>query len=62
MDRRTGRDVSEVLRGVRVVELASWTYMPSGGAAPADWGADVVEVQDVRGGDPGRALVIRTRS
>jgi crotonobetainyl-CoA:carnitine CoA-transferase CaiB-like acyl-CoA transferase len=47
-----------VLRGVRVVELASWTYVPSAGAALADWGADVIKVEDVKGGDPGRALVI----
>jgi len=47
-----------VLRGVRVVELASWTYVPSAGAALADWGADVIKVEDAKGGDPGRALVI----
>jgi crotonobetainyl-CoA:carnitine CoA-transferase CaiB-like acyl-CoA transferase len=47
-----------VLRGVRVVELASWTYVPSAGAALADWGADVIKVEDVVAGDPGRALVI----
>ena len=50
--------MAEVLRGVRVVELASWTYVPSAGAALADWGADVIKVEDVKGGDPGRALVI----
>jgi crotonobetainyl-CoA:carnitine CoA-transferase CaiB-like acyl-CoA transferase len=50
--------MSEVLRGVRVVELASWTYVPAAGAALADWGADVIKVEDVCGGDPGRALVI----
>src|SRR3981081_330466 len=47
-----------VLQGVRVVELASWTYVPSAGAALADWGADVIKVEDVKAGDPGRALVI----
>src|ERR1700704_906381 len=50
--------VRGVLQGVRVVELASWTYVPSAGAALADWGADVIKVEDVKGGDPGRALVI----
>ncbi len=50
--------MSEVLRGVRIVELASWTYVPSAGAALADWGADVIKVEDVKAGDPGRALVI----
>src|SRR6202048_4633995 len=50
--------MSGVLLGVRVVELASWTYVPSAGAALADWGADVIKVEDVKAGDPGRALVI----
>ena len=45
--------MTEVLRGVRVVELASWTYVPSAGAALADWGADVIKVEDVKGGRPG---------
>lgn len=47
-----------VLRGVRVVELASWTYVPSAGAALADWGANVIKVEGVSSGDPGRALVV----
>ncbi len=50
--------MSEMLSGVSVVELASWTYVPAAGAALSDWGADVIKVEDVRGGDPGRALVI----
>ena len=47
-----------VLSGVRVVELASWTYVPSAGAALSDWGADVIKVESVTTGDPGRALVV----
>ena len=47
-----------VLTGVRVVELASWTYVPAAGVALADWGADVIKVESVGGGDPGRALVV----
>ncbi|ETB29024.1 CoA transferase [Mycobacterium avium subsp. hominissuis 10-4249] len=43
---------------MRVVELASWTYVPSAGAALADWGADVIKVEGVSSGDPGRALVV----
>src|SRR6201999_1812656 len=50
--------MSGVLSGVRVVELASWTYVPSAGAALADWGADVIKVEGVASGDPGRALVV----
>lgn len=47
-----------LLNGVRVVELASWTYVPSAGAALADWGAEVIKIEDTRGGDPCRNLVV----
>ncbi|BDB42628.1 MULTISPECIES: CaiB/BaiF CoA transferase family protein [Mycobacterium] len=50
--------MTRVLSGVRVVELASWTYVPSAGVALADWGADVIKVEGVASGDPGRALVV----
>ncbi|WP_280269020.1 CaiB/BaiF CoA transferase family protein [Nocardia wallacei] len=50
--------MSGLLNGVRVVELASWTYVPCAGAALADWGADVVKVEDTQGGDPCRYLVV----
>ena len=49
-NRSKGTDMSGVLSGVRVVELASWTYVPAAGAALADWGADVIKVEDVIGG------------
>ena len=47
-----------VLTGVRVVELASWTYVPAAGVALADWSAGVIEVESVLCGDPGGALVV----
>lgn len=50
--------MSGVLSGVRVVEMASWTYVPSAGAALSDWGADVIKVESVESGDPSRALVV----
>ncbi|MFC5338514.1 CaiB/BaiF CoA transferase family protein [Leucobacter denitrificans] len=50
--------MGNILEGVKIVELASWTFVPSAGVALADWGADVVKVEDTRGGDPGRALVV----
>jgi crotonobetainyl-CoA:carnitine CoA-transferase CaiB-like acyl-CoA transferase len=50
--------MSRVLDGVRIVELASWTYVPAAGAALSDWGADVIKVESVTTGDPGRALVV----
>ncbi|MGW6117870.1 CaiB/BaiF CoA transferase family protein [Nocardia sp. NPDC055165] len=50
--------MSGLLSGVAVVELASWTYVPSAGAALADWGADVIKIEDTNGGDPCRNLTI----
>src|ERR1700739_2137339 len=49
--------MSGVLSGVRVVELASWTYVPAAGVALADWGGAVIHVESVVA-DPGRALVV----
>ncbi len=31
--------MSDLLNGVTVVELASWTYVPSAGVVLRDWGA-----------------------
>ena len=46
-----------VLEGVRVVEVAQWWFVPSGGAVLADWGADVIKVEHPVTGDPQRGLV-----
>lgn len=46
-----------VLDGVRVVELATWGFIPSAGVALADWGAEVVKVEHPVHGDPMRGLV-----
>jgi crotonobetainyl-CoA:carnitine CoA-transferase CaiB-like acyl-CoA transferase len=46
-----------VMDGVRVVELATWGFIPSAGVALADWGAEVVKVEHPVHGDPMRGLV-----
>ena len=43
------------LEGVRVVEVANWTFVPAAGAVLADLGADVIKVESPNG-DPQRAL------
>jgi len=43
------------LEGVRVVEVANWTFVPAAGAVLADLGADVIKVEAPTG-DPQRAL------
>ncbi len=47
------------LAGIRVVELAMWVAGPSTGAVLGDWGADVIKLEDTRGGDPIRAMSTR---
>jgi crotonobetainyl-CoA:carnitine CoA-transferase CaiB-like acyl-CoA transferase len=44
------------LHGVRVLEVASWTFVPAAGAAMADLGADVIKVEPPNG-DPQRGLM-----
>lgn len=41
--------------GIRVVELAQWVFVPVAGALLADWGADVVHIEHLKG-DPYRGL------
>jgi len=43
------------MTGVKIVEVASWTFVPSGGAILADLGADVIKVEPPTG-DPQRGL------
>jgi crotonobetainyl-CoA:carnitine CoA-transferase CaiB-like acyl-CoA transferase len=44
------------LEGIRVVEVASWMFVPSGGSVLVDWGADVIKVEPMTG-DPQRGLI-----
>jgi crotonobetainyl-CoA:carnitine CoA-transferase CaiB-like acyl-CoA transferase len=46
-----------IMDGIRVLEVASWTYVPVAGAVLAEWGADVIKVENPEGGDPQRGLV-----
>ena len=49
--------VNDVLAGVKVLEVATWTFVPAAGAVLAEWGADVVKVEHPVGGDPQRGLI-----
>jgi crotonobetainyl-CoA:carnitine CoA-transferase CaiB-like acyl-CoA transferase len=49
--------MSDVLSGIRVVELAAWTFVPAAGAVLADWGADVIKIEHPETGDPQRGLI-----
>jgi crotonobetainyl-CoA:carnitine CoA-transferase CaiB-like acyl-CoA transferase len=43
--------------GIKVVEVAAWTFVPAAGAVLAEWGADVLKIERPDGGDPQRGLV-----
>ena len=44
------------LGGVKVIELGTMAAVPGGAAILAEWGADVLKVEDPGGGDPARTL------
>jgi crotonobetainyl-CoA:carnitine CoA-transferase CaiB-like acyl-CoA transferase len=44
------------MEGVRVIEVAAWTFVPAAGAVLADWGADVIKIEHPISGDPQRGL------
>ncbi len=46
-----------IMNGIRVVEVAAWTYVPIAGAVLAEWGADVLKIEHPESGDPQRGLV-----
>jgi len=45
------------LDGIRVLEVAQFTFVPSAGAVLADWGADVIKIENPVTGDAQRGLV-----
>lgn len=46
--------------GVRVLEVAQFTFTPAAGAVLADWGADVIKVEHAVTGDAQRGLKLGT--
>ena len=47
--------MNKPLKGIRVVEVAMWAFVPSAGAVLSDMGAEVVKIE-APAGDPIRAL------
>ena len=48
------------MQGIRIVEVAQFTFTPSAGAVLADWGADVIKVEHAVTGDAQRGLKLGT--
>ncbi len=46
----------DLMAGIRVVEVAEHTFVPAAGMVLADWGADVIKVERIEGGDPSRHM------
>ena len=49
--------MSGPMEGVRVLEIAQFTFVPAAGAVLADWGAEVIKVEHAVTGDAQRGLV-----
>ena len=48
--------MSDVMRGVRILEVAEHTFVPAASALLADWGAEVIKIDHVERGDAMRGL------
>ncbi len=49
--------MTQVMKGVRVLEVAQMTFVPAAGAILADWGADVIKIEHPVRGDSQRGFV-----
>ena len=49
--------MTQVMKGVRILEVAQFTYVPAAAAILADWGADVIKVEHPLRGDTQRGFL-----
>ena len=49
--------MTQVMKGVRILEVAQFTFVPAAGAVLADWGADVIKVEHPVRGDTQRGFL-----
>jgi crotonobetainyl-CoA:carnitine CoA-transferase CaiB-like acyl-CoA transferase len=49
--------MTKVMKGVRVLEVAQFTFVPAAGALLADWGADVIKIEHPVRGDTQRGFI-----
>src|SRR5690348_12207670 len=48
--------MTKVMSGIRVLEVAQYTFVPMAGALLADWGADVIKIEHPVRGDTQRGF------
>src|ERR1700751_1305586 len=51
-----GVALSDIMEGVRILEVAEHTFVPAASAILADWGADVIKIEHPERGDAMRGL------
>ncbi len=49
--------MTQVMKGMRVLEVAQFTFVPAAGAILADWGADVIKIEHPVRGDTQRGFL-----
>jgi len=49
--------MTQVMQGVRVLEVAQFTFTPAAGGVLADWGADVIKIEHPVRGDAQRGML-----
>jgi crotonobetainyl-CoA:carnitine CoA-transferase CaiB-like acyl-CoA transferase len=49
--------MAKVMQGIRILEVAQFTFVPAAGGILADWGADVIKVEHPLRGDTQRGFV-----
>ncbi len=49
--------MTQIMKGIRVLEVAQMTFVPAAGAILADWGADVIKIEHPQRGDSQRGFV-----
>ena len=47
----------DILRGIRLIEVADWGFVPSAATVLGDWGADIIKIEHPVRGDPMRGLI-----
>jgi crotonobetainyl-CoA:carnitine CoA-transferase CaiB-like acyl-CoA transferase len=53
--------MTQVMKGVRVLEVAQFTFTPASGAVLSDWGADVIKIEHPERGDAQRGIQMLNR-
>lgn len=53
--------MSKVMEGVRILEVAQFTFVPAAGGVLADWGADVIKIEHPVRGDAQRGIQMLQR-